>query len=384
MRTLGGRGLATATAGLLLLLLLAGAAPGAEPPLTLRILWDRPLPEAVAKASDLRWASDESLYLALGAAGVVEMSLAPFGERIETIVPGKGAPGGFSFAAHLAAHGEEILAGSFLSVLTWRTRKEPVRREAAVFDIIEDLDLHRGKVAILSARRDADGKFAPEGGIAWIGSLATGMEDARPVVFDSRGRGAPNLVACGTYGLGAARFLADRSFVVVPGVQPGAHHFDPEGRLLRTWDTVALGLTDDCPRLAEQEARRIHFPPERWAWLDARRTLDELVPLPQGIGLVVRSVVDGRQQWELIVLALDGSVAGRLLLPISPVNEITHLKADLRGRRLALLVMAHSPDITRSPQPPGRLLMAELGDQPDARQVRTGAKEERDERRAKD
>jgi len=362
MRILGGRGLATASAGLFLLLFpLTGAAPGAEPPPTLRILWDRRLPEAVAGAIDLRWASDESLYLALGDKGVVEMSLAPFGGRIVEIVPGAEKPDGFFFSAHVAADRREILAGAPLRRVTWRTRESPVRRAAAGFDFIEDVDLLGGKVVLLGARRDAEGQFAPEGGIAWLGTLASDLADARPVVFDSRGAGAPNLNSCGTFGLGAARFLADGSFVVVPGVQPGALHFDAAGKLLRTWDTVALGLTDDCVRLTHKEARQIHFPPARWAWLDARLILDALVPLPQGIGLVVRSVLDGQQRWELIPLSLDGGVAGRVPLPIPPVNELTHLEADSRGNRLAILVLGHPAEVGGTQMPPGRLVLAEVG-----------------------
>ena len=375
MRTLSARGLAVAAGLLLPLLLVASVAFGAEAPLSLRILWDRPLPAACAGAFDLRWASDESVYLALGPKGVVEMSLQPFGERIETIVPGTGTPGGFFFSQHLATHGEEILAGAFRAALTWRTRKDPVRKEAESFDFIEDLDFHGGKVIVLGARRDAAGEYAPEGGIAWFGTLTAGLEDLRPVVFDSRGPRAPNLNACPFFGLGSTRFLADGSFVVVPGVQAGAHHFDAAGKLLRTWDTVALGLSDDCARLSREEAARIDPAPERWEWLDARRTLDEIVPLPEGVGLLVRSVQGGRQQWELIVLALDGGVRGRVPLPISPINEITHLKADLRGRRLALLVMAYSPDII-SPLLPGRLVMVELSNQLGVPGIHSGAKDQ--------
>ena len=62
-------------------------------------------------------------------------------------------------------------------------------------------------------------------------------------------------------------------------------------------------------------------------------------------------------------------------LPISPINEITHLKADLRGRRLALLVMAYSPDII-SPLLPGRLVMVELSNQLGVPGIHSGAKDQ--------
>ena len=361
MRILGGRGLATASAGLFLLLFpLTGAAPGAEPPLTLRILWDRPLPEAAASAHDLRWAGDESVLLALGWDGVVEMSLAPYGERIQQVVAGKKERGGFYVSTLLGAHSETVLVGAPIAAVTWQGRASKERREAS-FDAIQDLDLHAGRAVVLGDRRDAEGQFAPEGGIVWLGTLAADLDDARPVVFDTRGPGAPNLDACGSFRMGSVRFLPDGSFVVVPGVQAGALHFDPAGKLLRTWDTVALGLTDDCERLTREQAHRIHFPPVRWEWLNARRTLDEIVPMPSGVGLVVRSVEADRPSWELVSLPLDGGATARIPLPVAPINEITHLKADVKGSRLLILVQAYVPDPTKPISMPGRLVLAELG-----------------------
>lgn len=359
MRTLSARGLAVA-AGLLPLLLVASVAFGAEAPPSLRILWDRPLPEAVASAHDLRWASDESVYLALGWDGVVEMSLAPYGERIRKIVPGKQERGGFYVSTLLGAHADTVLVGAPIAAVTWQRQSSSVRREAA-FDVIQDLDLHAGRAVVLGVRRDAEGQFAPEGAIAWLGSLAADLADVRPVVFDTRGPGAPNVDACGSFRMGSVRFLADGSFVVVPGVQAGALHFDATGKLLRSWDTVALGLTDDCERLTREQALRIHFPPVRWEWLNARRTLDEVVPVPGGVGLIMRSVEAGVPSWEMVQLTLDGGVAGRISLPIPPINEITHLKADVKGSRLLILVQAYVPDPTKPISMPGRLVFAELG-----------------------
>lgn len=341
-----------------LLLSLSRPLAAADPP-GLQILWDRPLPAGAAGAIDVRWASDDSVYLALGRGGVVEMSLEPFGGRIVEIVPGASRAGGFFVSTLLAASGQDLLVGAPIAAVTWRTRSNAVRKEAA-FDAVEDLDLHDGKVLILGARRDEEGRFAPEGGIAWLGTLAAELRDARPVVFDSRGAGAPNLNACGNFGLGAVRFLVDGSFVVAPGVQPGVLHFDPKGRLLRTWDTLVLGLTGDCARMTFEESRRVHFTPARWEWLAARRTLDEIVQLDERIGLVLRQSVNGRPSWELAVLPLGGGPVGREPIAIEPLNEITHLQADLRNGRLAILVRAYVAVPGTTSSMPGRLVLAKL------------------------
>lgn len=70
---------------------------------------------------------------------------------------------------------------------------------------------------------------------------------------------------------------------MVPGVQPGIHLYNAEGNLIRTWDSELVGLDTDCSTLSPEQIRRYAtgwLP--RVAWLNQRRTLDEILPLSDG------------------------------------------------------------------------------------------------------
>ena len=75
------------TAGLLVALL-AGFARSAEPERTLRILARTPLPAASTVASDVRWASADSVYVVHAHDGVFEIGLD--GARKRMLVPALG------------------------------------------------------------------------------------------------------------------------------------------------------------------------------------------------------------------------------------------------------------------------------------------------------
>ena len=350
-RVLGSLALLAAT--LALCLTSEGAPPQAP---QLRILSDQPLPPALSKAVDIRWASDSSVYLAMLKEGTVEISLSPLGTQVREMVPGSLKPGGFWGSSRIGASDAYLAVSGPLYSVTWRTLANPTRKEEGGFDFIEDLDIYRNQALVLGARRDEKGSFAPDGGIVWLGSLDKDLKDLRPILFDSTGPGAGNFAKCGSLELGAVRFLPDGWIVAVPGVEPGAFLYDPTGKLVRSWDTHALGLAADCARLKPDEAKRISFPPGRVTWLNERNTLDDILPLPAGPGLILRSVKNGQVHWLLKVLSREGEPR-TYELPIEPQNAIAHLRGDVRAGRIALLVYAWKNDLMSTLAP--RLALAE-------------------------
>lgn len=306
---------------------------------------------------DVRWASANSVYLALTKSGTVEASLDPLGGHIEELIPGATKPGGFWGSSRVGASPEYLAVAGPAFSLAWRKLAAPLRKEIA-FDVIEDIDVGAGKAAVLGARRDDKGRFAPDGAIGWLGSLDQDLTDLKPILFDQRGKGAPNLNACGNFELGAVRFLPDQTLLIVPGVQAGALLYDFQGRLVRTWDTASLGLDNDCPGLSEAQARALAFPDARVRWLNQRRTLEDIVPLPQGPGLLVRSVVQGRPSWVLEVLDRNGSGHQAYAVPVSPVSDLSHLRGDFRNGKLLLLMTTFDSSFMKNVG--GRLVAAEL------------------------
>ena len=338
----------------------APSTPAKPSPQSLRILSDKVLGESPLKnAMDVRWASDHSVVLALNKNGVVEVDLT--GEAApREMIAGKGAPGGFWQSQHVALSPRYLVAGSWLFTMTWRPMDSTVRKEEA-FDGIEDLDLQEGRVAVLGSRRNAQGDYSPDGAIAWTGSLDTKeAPDLKPVLFDAGGVGAPGMGSCSSFFLGAVRFLGDGSLVVAPGTQPGISRFDRQGKLLQTWDTVALGIDTDCAGMSKELKSKIgREVPLRLAWINARRIVDDVLPLPAGPGLLIRSVQQGEVRWTLKVLHADNSVSV-YDVPVHAENAFSHLKGDVRSGRLILLLWGNPPDRNPEHSPLPHLLTASL------------------------
>jgi hypothetical protein len=360
--------LAVRTLGTIVLAGLAGfaiAAARTDPPPTVSpsggftILSDVALPAFALWASDVRWAGDGSVYLSLEMDGTFEMSLDPAATAPKEIIPGATKPGGFWGSHKLAASPRYLVVAGPYKSLTWRRIDDPARQEE-VFESISALDVHDNRLAILGARRDEQQRFAPDGAIAWVGSLDKQLSDLKPLLYDVLGPGAPTMNRC-LGRLGAVRFLSDGTFVVVPGVQPGVNLYAESGHLLRTWETAALGIDTDCGSLTEQQSLRLsaHFA-EFHAWLNQRRTLDAVVPLPQGPGFIVRKVEKGKTHWDLKVLRPNGTAEGHPV-PIEGNGELFHLAADVRSGKMVFLLHETLPrGLGRSLPVPPHLIVAQV------------------------
>ena len=338
------------------MLLLAAAPTGQSGAAAVRVLAEYPLHPVLRAAVDVRWSGDRSVYLASGKAGTFEVPLGAAAQP-RSLIAGNHERGGFWLSSRVAASPRYLVTAAPVFTLRWRPLPGGTDQEV-FFDAILDLDLRDDRLLVLGALKDEKERFAPDGAIAWIGSLGRKLADRKPVHYSAYGAGARPLAHCGPFDMGAARFLADGSFVIVPGVEPGAFLYDPSGKLVRTWDTRAIGLdTEDCADLSEElQARLAAVPEPRWAWLNRRRILDDILPLPQGPGLLVRSVSEGRVRWDLQVLTPGGSIAS-YAVPVSSPSDLAHLSGDVRDGRMILLLSAigrHGPEV------PPRLILAEL------------------------
>jgi hypothetical protein len=329
----------------------AAASPAATPrpgPAT-RILSQTELPDGLHAAMDLRWASGHSVYIALGSGGVVEASL-PSGAAtaagsgaggaigvLRQVIAGKDRPGGVFLASRLAASSDYLVAAAPVFQVAWRRLDQSSVLEEA-FEFVQGVDVRGDRLAVVGVRSDEKRHFAPDGAIGWLGSLARRLSDLQPIVFSATGPGARAMLNCGSFGLGAARFLADGSLLVIPGVQPGAELFDPAGKPVRAWDTTVLGIDTDCAALtAQQTARLAGDYPQRLAWLNQRRTVDSILPLPEGAGVLVRTADRDTTRWELKILHRDGSWTASPV-PLTGASAFAHLRGDARDGRLVLLL----------------------------------------------
>jgi hypothetical protein len=354
-----------ATAWVFLGLVAGARVPSAAPPAPqappaaagLRILSDATLPAALARACDVRWASDQSVYLGLGVDGAVEVSLRAAAAAPRELIPGGSKAGGFSATHRIAASARYLVAAGPALWLTWRRIDDPVRFDAAL-EAIQAIDVRDAQLAVVGARRDDQGKFATDGAIAWIGSLDRQLADLKPLLYDAGGSGAPTMNRCIGAELSAIRFLADGSLFVLPGIQPGASLFDRQGKLVRTWDTAALGVDADCTALTEEMASHLAASYERrQLWTNQRRLVDAVLPLAAGPGLLVRTADKGRTRWDLKLLRRDGAVV-TVTVPVEGSSEFFALAGDVRAGKIVLLL--HEKALRGRERHPPHVLEASL------------------------
>lgn len=142
---------------------------------------------------------------------------------------------------------------------------------------------------------------------------------------------------CGILGLGAARFLADGSIVLAPGVEDGVYLYGSRGELVYTWSSEEAGFFTGC-RLSEEEVNLLSADERRrFAWLDRRPVLEDILPLGKDPALVIRSVDGETTRWELVVLRRDGTM-DRLALPFTSKGPHSHIRGDVREGKMVFVM----------------------------------------------
>jgi len=330
---------------------------------TLRLVWQEDLPPYPSgPAMDVRWASDQTVYLAWIKEGVTETALDGKYTRLRTMIAD---PVRFMRDFEILATSKEFVVASarFRTFIFRPAPSQPggvVTITKTTIGIAQDLDLSGNRLLLLG---NPQWSSAPAPSIAWVGPVSGHPEkDLKPLpLYDSAGSKSPGLVNCSELLVGGARFLPDGSVLVVPGFQPGAHLFSPEGRLLRTWDTTALGLDAlDCAHLSAAEHQLFgRSPRARFDYLNQHRVLDGILPLKEGPGLLIRSVKDGKVAWDLKVLQ-SGERVLSYQVPVSGELPYDRLRGDVRGNRIVLLRAAHGFDKLAPPYRANRIVVAEL------------------------
>jgi hypothetical protein len=340
-----------AIGGALLLLCLAGPEAknaSAKSAPALHVVASYEVPAEPSTATDVRWAGDQSVFLARQLDGVAELRLESGLPRVRQVVPNRETLGLRNYRAfsRLAASDGYLAWGQWNGLIAWRSlahaADRSVRFDWKPMQWVEDVDLAGDRILVLGARYEdpaENGSFSPDGAVAFLGSVReTSEQTLRPVLFDPAGPGALHILHCGKLALGAARFLPDGSFFILPGFQPGATLFSRDGRILRTWNTALLGLDADvdCASMSMDDAVALHQKNElRAEWLNRHRIVDEVLPLPAGPGVVIRTVAAGKVRWELDVLGAGGISTFDIPVPARGVRE--RLRGDYRDGRIVFL-----------------------------------------------
>lgn len=331
----------------------APAAPG------LRVVFDHPLPEPLAKARDVRWAGPGAVLLAAGHAGTLEVPLGPNGLGAPKLLVASLPQSGLErFHSRLGASPQFLLMASPVFSTFWHPRSSADPGEVQTsyrFEAIIDLDLAGDRLLLLGAQKDEQGRFAPDGAIAWTARLGKDLTEVKPLLRSTAGAGARPMDACGLMELGKVRFLRDGSLLVAPGVEPGVFRYTQEGRLVQTWQAEALGFDAGCGISDDEMYRFSASMAARYPWINQRRVLDEVLPLPDGPGFVVRTRSAGKTTWQLKVPR--GGKVDTYAIPVSSSEERSHLRGDVRDGRIVLLLL---DQVTHPPAGSARLLVLEV------------------------
>ena len=302
-----------------------------------------PLPSALHRVNDLRWESSNEVVFALRADGA---------SRWHFRTPSTGLQQIWSTPSHEAQTHHLGRSESFLVAASWG-RNLRVRDTASgidtfyngpeivadrYFDWLLDIDVFKNRLLVLGAMRSPTA-FSPNGEIAWVGSLDTGLKDWKNVLTSQDG--AAGLDHCGGgKGLGKVRFLPDGSYLIAPVVEPGLILFSAQDMRQTTWDTTALRLDHGCDIEPGPVLKRFDAEPEfRRTWINSRRLVDEILPTVPPTA-VVRNFREGRTRWTLLTLA---EKPHEIELPITSDSPKAHLRGDLHDGKLALLIFDIPP-----------------------------------------
>lgn len=320
-----------------------------------KVTRSKQLPAELRWAQDARWSGESAALLTAGKNGVFAWD---FSAPPRRIVAGSGSDG-FWFSSRLAASPKHMIVAAPMNSLMWWDRTTNRKVSEKSFSILMDADVHGDRVAILGADRDEKGRFAPEGAIVWSGTLRNGAVKFDPLILGKAGPGAKSMNQCHYLELGAIRFSRDGRLFVIPGVEPGLFEYDAGGRLLRTWATDDLGIVDRCSLNEQQWLSMSANPQPRWAWLAARRTVDEMVILPSGPALIVRSVATSKGvAWDLLEF-IEKQRPRTTRLPVASKSSLSHLRADVDAKGRLLVLRLEYGELNAPPAEPPALYILE-------------------------
>jgi hypothetical protein len=334
---------------ILLAALVAPSAGAASP--TLQETARLELPPRLSGASDLRFEDGQILLLSVRGVGAVRARFDGTSLASEQVLVPEGSDGGIVIPEHLGASPALLAVSAPMSQLVWieRGRGRASGRlgtwdtpDTAPISFFEDIDVSGRRLAILGLMRSESG-MSPDGAIAWIGQLGAGDVELRPLAYSLAGKGAQPFDACSVFAVGKVRFLAGGEILLVPGAEPGVYLYSTAGKLLRTWDSGDLGLDLRCDF---GEEKMLHFNSDVHARLDYVNrfvTVDEVLPTEHGPALLIRSADGKGTRWTLALLGDDGSVR-KLEVPIRSPSRRAHLRGDVLGDRLLLILREFLPE----------------------------------------
>lgn len=321
-------------------------AQGADPsPPVLEDLRPLDLPEELSAAADVRWRADGSLLFGLERDGIY--SWRPGAELVELEATLSGSTygrasryGNYSRLGGSTGAGL-VFAGDLFGVYQRHNgRIVPLKDN---LEIVGDLDHRDGQTVAVGLARQPSPSPGPddiwEPYIAWL----IGAEGAARGLLPTRDGGVA-LEACHAVELAVSRFVADDLILVIPGAEPGAFLYGPDGSLRGTVDGEALSATRaDCG--AEQRAL-LRNGESRTVWLRRHRLIDDVVANDAGdVFFFIRHVTDGEPLPGAEEAIRDGAVEVTTI-PRADADRIAKQVAENAGGTRRVTVALDGLDLS--------------------------------------
>jgi hypothetical protein len=310
-----------------------------------------------AMLTDVRWATDSSVFVCDLNEGVFEMPLAKTRESKSMLKggsfrkPGSGATTSLFLPAYIGVSKDYVVAGALLRQVAWKARNGETFIQAPFANAL-DVDVWNDRAIVLGVRGDDGMHWGSVGATLWLVSLSHDRADFKGITAS-----APDAMRkCGFEGIGAVRFYPDGRFVHIPGVTPGMELYDRSGKLIRRWNTDILSVDDHCNVTAAQ-ADAFAEATVRADWMNRRQIVDEVLPLAEGPLVIVRRAVPGGVVWRGVLVPFDGDPVA-VSIPVTSTSRLAHLHADLKGDRVIFLV-ADFP-LRNGVDTPARLVTARI------------------------
>lgn len=308
-----------------------------------------PMPASTAR--DIRWASDSTLYLAFGSAGVGEFEI---GEELtlkKEIFAPRNREGAKTIKNlwNLAVSKDHIVGFSATGdIVRRKTSSESEMQLASLQGFLEAMDVDGDKIFLLG--QPGWPKFKESGwSFLWTATIGSGLTDWK-AIGDLQLATSEDARPLMNRALGSLRLLSNGDILVVPVVKPGVFLYSSSGKMTNSWTQSelesslvgALGLAATEGVLPEEgrfsgsdiavDAEQIN------GELQKRRLIvEDVVPIGKKPGIVVRYRSPDHTGFYLAVLSSE-TTWYKLPMKAHPATVRVRSDALPRKGKLALLV----------------------------------------------
>jgi len=307
---------------------------------------------------DARWAGKNSIYLADLRDGVSEVRLAEGLPQIRRVTP-PAAVMGMPLIENVAISDKWIVV-AHEGKIAWKPVGGGEWQVTKGMGICHGLDI-RGDDIVMLGFPDGETYERSRGGMVWQANLAKGLDALHgwKVLHESEEVAGDINRMRQDAALGSIRFVPQGGVAVAPNFLPGVLSFSDSGSFKQRWGSEDLW---------GGEVRAKAEGPEEKGWqegsfgkdelrrfLASRRTIDAILPLPEGPAIVVRESKGDEARYRLGVL---GPKVRWYDIPVGNLSAMARLRGDAdKNGRIVLVGVERGPT---APVSQSEILVLEL------------------------